>query len=331
MANDPADDNDYAVARELNDRASKMTYAIAEILRLYNTDDSYKVVDDSVKALNRAYVLVVNELETLYTRNSTLAKLNDEPKTKAIWAIFNVIESNQFEIYDYVSKHKNDEDFAHIAQLNRLAIIADKETADLTTKQQKIINEADKAISTSVDRIHEIEANRPRKNRKGEYYISQYTLTYADNGNIVINGVLVLKKTQNGSAPRKLMEQAVKHPNELFKPELGQLTRNFSSVMGDMGITGTLRQIFFPVAHKDGVLFRPEVHRRTVDDERIDTNDLDGQLKKLGAETKHIFEYDGDYPEEPLSDELKHLLAQSEETRPLLDEIERNEKERKNQ
>lgn len=327
-----ANNNDYAVARELNERANKLIILVAEISRLYNTDEPFSEYAESINVLNRPYVLVVHQLEKLYADNETLAKLNDDPKTKATWTLFNSIESNDLDINDYCRKHKNQEDFAHIAQLNRLAIIANKEEPIYASEQHKIIEEADKVIETSADRLREMEAGRPNKNRVGEYYISKYTLTYADNGGIVINGVLVLKKTQNGSAPRKLMEQAVKHPNELFKPELGQLTRNFSSVLGDMGITGTLKELFFPIAHKDGVLFRPEVHRRTADEEHIDTNELEQRLKKLGAEKKHMFEYDYDYPDsdEPMSEEMRKLLAQREETRPILEEYERNEKERKN-
>ncbi len=324
--------NDYAVARELNERANHLIILVTEISRLYNTDEPYSEYAESVKPLNRPYVLVVHELEKLYANNEALSKLSDDPKTKPTWTVFNAIESNDLNINDYCNKHKNQEDFTHIAQLNRLAIIADSETPNFTPQQQKIVDEADKIIGALVDRLHEKEAGRPKKNRVDEYYISKFTLNYADNGNIVINGVLILKKTQNGSAPRKLMEQAVKHPNELFKPELGQLTRNFSSVLGDMGIIGTLKELFFPIAHKDGVLFRPEVHRRTADEERIDTNELEKQLKKLGAEKKHIFEYDYDLPEsdEPISEEMRALLAQHEETRPILEEYERNEKERKN-
>lgn len=327
----PTGANDYSIARELNDRAGKITSLIEHTVRLYNTDDPYDEVADAIKSLNRPYVLLVHELEKLYAQNKTLTKLNDEPKTNAIWTIFNVIESNEFAISDYVSKHKNAEDFAHIAQVNRLAILAGKETAHYTPTVQKLVDEADKIIAKYLTRIYEVQASRPKKNRLGEYYISKYILTYADNGRIVINDALVLKKTQSGSAPRKLMEQALKHPNELFKPELGQLTRNFSSVLSDMGITGTLKELFFPIAKKDSVKFRPEVHRRTADEERIDTNELDKQLKKLGAEKAHIFEYDADYPDEPISEELRALLAEHESTRPLLEELEQNEKERKNQ
>lgn len=155
-----------------------------------------------------------------------------------------------------------------------------------------------------------------------------YKLKYEVNGSIVINDVLVLKKTQSGSAPRKLMEQALKHPYELFKPELGQLNRNLSSVLSDMGITGTLKELFFPIANKDGVKFRPSVNYTTAEEERIDTEELDKKLKELGAETATIL--DNNISEEPLGEETKSLLKQFPEGIKILEEHERNEKERKN-
>lgn len=200
----PTNTNDYAVARELNDRANKLLGTVVGINQTYNYDDPYSEYDEVIKLLNRPYVLVVHELEQLYAKNKTLAKLNDEPKMKATWTIFNVIESNDQEIYKYHSEHKHDEDFAHIAQVNRLSIIADKEMANLTRKQQKIIGEADEVFVTCMKRMSEWSARRPKKKSKGFHFILDYKLKYEVNGSIVINDVLALKKTQSGSAPRKL-------------------------------------------------------------------------------------------------------------------------------
>lgn len=157
-----------------------------------------------------------------------------------------------------------------------------------------------------------------------------YKLKYEDNGSIVINDVLVLKKTQSGSAPRKLMEQALKHPYELFKPELGQLNRNLSNVLSDMGITGTLKELFFPIANKDGVKFRPSVNNTTAEEERIDTKELDKKLKELGAKTATILDPNiSEEPEEPLDEETKSLLSQFPEGRLIIEENERNVNKRK--
>lgn len=318
-------DNEYAIARELHSRATELLGAISRLNDAYNYDDPYAEYHEIIMLINRPYVLVVHELEKLYAQNTTLANLNEKPKTKATWTLFNTIESNDQDINVYLREHKSTEDFAHLAQANRLAIIAGCETPSFTPEQQKIIDEADDVFVTFVKRLSEWIARRPKKNSKGYHFIMNYKLKYEDNGSIVINDVLVLKKTQSGSAPRKLMEQALKHPYELFKPELGQLNRNLSSVLSDMGITGTLKELFFPIANKDGVKFRPSVNYTTAEEERIDTKELEKKLKELGVETATIL--DTNFSEEPMDEEMRTHLAQNPETRHILEEY---DKERKN-
>lgn len=327
MTKELTNDSDYAVARELHDRANKLLAAVTQLNQAYNYDDPFSEYHEIIVLMNRPYVLLVNELEKLYAKNITLSKLNQEPKTKATWTIFNTIESSDQDIYAYLIEHKNNEDFAHLAQTNRLAIIAGKESPNFTPELKKIIEEADDVFETFVKRLAQWSTRRPKKKSKGFHYIMNYNLKYEDNGSIVINEVLVLKKTQSGSAPRKLMEQAVKHPYELFKPELGQLNRNLTNVLSDMGITGSLKELFFPIANKDGVKFRPSVNFTTAEEERIDTIELDKKLKELGAKTATPL--DNNISEEPMSEEMKSLLAHNPETRLILEEYERNEKERK--
>lgn len=331
MTNESTNDNDYAIARELHNRATELLGAVSQLNQAYNYDYPYSEYHEVIMLMNRPYVLVVHELEKLYAKNKALARLNEEPKTKATWTLFNTIESTDQDINVYLREHKSTEDFAHLAQTNRLAIIAGKESANFTPEQKKIIDVADEVFVTFVNRIAEWNARRPKKKSKGFHYIMNYKLKYEDNGSIVINDVLVLKKTQSGSAPRKLMEQALKHPYKLFKPELGQLNRNLSNVLSDMGITATLKELFFPIANKDGVKFRPSVNYMTAEEERIDTKELDKKLKELGAKTATILDSNiSEEPAEPMSEEMKSLLAQIPEGRQILEEAERNEKERKN-
>lgn len=330
MTKDSTNDNDYAVARELYHRANEFLMAVARLNEAYNYDDPYAEYHEVIMLINRPYVLLVHELEKLYGNNTTLASLNEEPKTKATWTLFNTIEGNDQDIYAYIREHKSTEDFAHLAQANRLAIIAGIETPKFTPEQQKIIEQADEAFVAFVKQHSEWTSRRPKKKSRGYHYILDYKLKYEVNGSIVINDVLVLKKTQNGSAPRKLMEQALKHPYESFKPELGQLNRSLSNVLSDMGITGTLKELFFPIANKDGVKFRPVVSYMTAEKERIDTNELEKKLKELGAETTNILDEGiSDEPAEPLSEEMRTLLSQNPETKRWLDELDQNKKERK--
>lgn len=324
------DTDDYALARELHHHAIELLGAVNRLNESYNYDDPYSEYHEVIMLLNRPYVLVVHELERLYANNKTLAKLNVEPKTKATWTLFNTIESSDQDIYSYVREHKSTEDFAHLAQVNRLAIIAGSETPNFTPEQQKIVKLAEEVYVEYVKLHSEWASRRPKKKSKNYHYILDYKLKYEVNGNIVVNDVLVLKKTQSGSAPRKLMEQAVKQPYKLFKPELGQLNRNLSNVLSDMGITGTLKELFFPVTNKDGVKFRPVVSYMTAEKERIDTSELEKKLKKLGAETTNMFDEGiSDEPAEPLSEEMRTLLSQNPETKRWLDDLDQNEKERK--
>lgn len=331
MTKDITDDNDYAVARELHFHANEFLMAVARLNEAYNYDDPYAEYHEIIMLLNRPYVLIVHELEKLYAKNKNLSKINEEPKTKATWTLFNTIENSDQDIYAYLREHKNDRDFAHLAQVNRLSIIAGKETASFTPKQKKIIEDAEETYLTFVKRHAEWRTRRPQKKNKSYHYILDYKLKYEVNGSIVINDVLVLKKTQSGSAPRKLMEQALKHPYELFKPELGQLNRSLINVLSDMGITGTLKELFFPIVNRDGVKFRPVVSYMTAEEERIDTTELEKKLKELGAETTNILDEGiSEEPAEPMSEEMKSLLAKIPEGRQILDEYERDEKERKN-
>ncbi len=332
----PTNSEDFAIAREFHHHATELLMAVQRLNEEYNYDDPYAEYHETIMDINRPYVLLVNELETIYGQNVALAKLNDDPKTKATWTQFNTIESNDQDIYTYLREHKslkklkNDADFAHKAQVNRLAIIAGKETPNFSPEQKKILEDAEAAYLKFLKRHTEWRSRKPKKRNKGHHFIVNYELKYADNGNIVVNDVLILKKTQSGSAPRKLLEQAIKHPYEHFKPELGQINRNLTNVLSDMGITGTLKELFFPLVNKEGVTFRPAVYFETAEKERIDTAELDKTLKALGAKTETLLDNNfSEEPEEPMSEEMRTFLAQSPETKKILDEYDQNEKERK--
>ncbi|TAH33855.1 hypothetical protein EYC58_00220 [Candidatus Saccharibacteria bacterium] len=328
--------DDYAIAREFHFYAIELLKAVELLNKEYNYDDPYAEYHETIMDINRPYVLLVNELEKIYEQNKALAKLNDDPKTKATWTLFNTIESQDQEIYSYFKEHKslrkliNDADYAHQAQVNRLAILAGKETPNYSPKQQKIWDDAEAAFVKFVKLHAEWQSRRPKKKSKGHNFIVNYELKYADNGNIVINDVLILKKTQSGSAPRKLLEQAIKHPYEHFQPELGQLNRNLTNVLSDMGITGVLKELFFPIVNREGVTFRPAVYFQTADNEKIDTTELDKKLKELGASTETILDSnESKEPEEPMSEELRSAFMQSPEGKKILSEYDRNENERK--
>jgi hypothetical protein len=102
---------------------------------------------------------------------------------------------------------------------------------------------------------------------------------------LLVNGVFKLTKAHIGSTVERLLEQALKSPYTLFKPDLGQTSRNLSTVLSSAGIDPTLRKLFFPTASKSrGIIFRPTVTRDQADKDSIDTSELDLKLKAEGAD-----------------------------------------------
>jgi len=269
--------NDFAVAKALNER----TVSIIDMVASAYQSSSFEAMSIDVQKLNKCYVLIVNELKKIYARNEQLADISFSPA----WKHFEIIEGDEWEINQYIYQNQNDAGQQHNAQVNKLCIISGVETPKYTPSLKQIIEDTDEVISAYRTELKELK----RKNATNErnWHIPDYKLTYSLDGTILVNGVLKLKKVHAGSAPDKLMEQATKQPNAVFKPELGQTARNLSTTLSSMGFSGTLRALFFPSVSKDkGILFRPSISRATADSERLDTTDLDLQLKELGANTK---------------------------------------------
>ena len=271
--------NDFAVAKALNERAVKIIDKIASAYQ----SSGFEAIGISTGQLNKSYVLLVNELEKMYSRNKELDDISEKPA----WKYFDIIEGSEWNINEYIYQNQNDAGQSHIAQVNRLCIITGTETPKFTEKVKTIIDEADEAISTYKTLLDE-QKRISRTSEQRKWFISEYKVTYGLDGTILVNDVLKLKKVHAGSAPDRLMEQATRQPNTVFKPDLGQTTRNLSTTLSSMGFSGTLRSLFFPSVSKDkGILYRPVVSSKVVEAERIDTAELDTKLKELGADTEH--------------------------------------------
>lgn len=270
--------NNFALAKELNLRAEKIIDLIATAYQR----QTFEATSIDVTQLNKSYVLLVNELEKLYSNNK---ELSDIEKTPA-WKYFGIIEGAEWEINEYIYENRNDSGQSHIAQINRLCIIAGTDKPKVMTDNiKKILQDADTAISDYKAKLDEEKKKHTSHDRN--WFIPEYTVTYGLDGTIIVNEVLKLKKVHAGSVPDRLMEQVTKNPNKVTKPDLGQTTRNLSTVLSSMGFSGTIRQLFFPSVSKDkGVLFRPAVSDKTAKSERIDTSELDTKLKQLGASTQ---------------------------------------------
>jgi hypothetical protein len=269
--------NDYAVAKVLNEH-------VAALILMVPIADSFGLQENfELKEINKAYVLLTDELEKLYDRNPKLLSITPEP----VWRRFEVLESSTWEINEYFEDPDNTILQTHIAKVDRLCIISGTETATLPTKQQELIEYADLVRSKYGKLLQETrDANKLKA--ANNWHITEYTLTYKPDGTLLVNDVLKLKKAHAGSATERLLEQALKSPHVLFKPDLGQTSRNLSTVLSSTGITPTLRQLFFPTVNSNkGIIFRPTITREQADNNNIDTTELDLELKKLGAEVKH--------------------------------------------
>lgn len=260
--------NDYALAKYLDERVAAIFALVADH---YNHD--LPDLDD----INRSYVLLVHELKQLYDRNPKLSGIREN----ICWRSFSTLDAiDPYDLYEYSDDYKN-HGIQHISQVKSLSIIAGKEEPDLTPELKKILDEANTSVTTFIAELDKVAPSV--KN----WCIAEYTLTYKY-GVILINDVLKLKKSHDGSVLDKLMLQAVAKPNTLFPPQLDG-KRTISTIISNAGFTVPLRKLFFPEIGKSrGVLFRPSVSSETAKSERIDTTELDLQLKELGAATKPI-------------------------------------------
>lgn len=268
--------NDYAVARALNDCVLGFVAMIVmeDIVGTPEGDDFHE--------LNRAYVLVTDELEKLYSHNSKLAALKPEP----IWRRFDVLKTSSWEINEYLNDPDNDLGQAHNARVEKLSIIVGKEKPEFTPEQKKLLDYAE-SVRKKYSKLLDVLSKDWRAKKQNNWQIPEYTITYKRDGSILINDILKLKKAHAGSITERLLEQAIKRPNELFKPDLGQTSRNISTVLHSAGFTQELRDLFFPTVSKDkGIVFRPTITREEADSDNIDTRTLDLKLKELGAVTE---------------------------------------------
>jgi hypothetical protein len=282
----PTSANDYAVAKVLNEKVNN----IFAFIGMYQTLAWYDEFDEA--ELNRAYILLVNELEILYDRNPKLKEINPKP----LWMEYDVIKSKMYAIQKYVEKHGVSKD--HILRVEKLCILAGEEAPVFSTEQKKHMDYMDGISNKYVTALQDPTKKTPKEalqeklnanpDPRDERYwcIEKYTVTYKPDGTILINDTFKLKKVHINSSLDRLIEQALDQPNTLFKPDIGKTARNLSTVLSSAGFTSTLRDIFFPIVSEEkGIMFRPIVTREEVQKDRIDTYELDTMLFERGVES----------------------------------------------
>lgn len=275
-ANSSTNTNDFVLAKLLNN-------TLLTIITFIRKAEEMDLPEDyEIDELNRAYVLLVNELENLYEHNPKLAEIRPEP----FWKQFDVLKTVSWRLLDYLNDPELDKGQAHIRKLDKLCIISGSESAELSPKLQELTNNAFEAIIHYRQKLDDARLDINQKIEES-WYIPKYWLDYTD-GTILINDVLKLKKTHIGSTIDQLLEQAFKNQNTLFTPTLPATARNLSTVLSSAGFTPVLRQLFFPtISMRKGALFRPAITFEQATREDIETTELDLLLKLLDAD--HTF------------------------------------------
>lgn len=125
--------NDYALAKILNDR----------VIKIFTLVVDHSSTPD-ITAINRSYVLLVNELKQIYARQPELNKLGFSICWR-VRALDNLEQIHETAI-EY-TMFANDYGQEHNSAVSRLCIIAGKDKPDLTPELRKLLDETDNNIA----------------------------------------------------------------------------------------------------------------------------------------------------------------------------------------
>ncbi len=269
--------NDLSLARELG-------YTAERIIDLFFEYDTSEV---DISKINKLYVILVNELKNIYRELPfDLQHPHNSPKWMSFDHLENFADQTTSRAYRFLYFDKKQR--LHNADLNALCIINNVDTPIMNSKLKDLLDCIDREIKDLESKAAIIVEDPPHRN----WFIPEYYIEYSEAGVISMNSVYIIKKTNAGSASTKIMEQIMNNPNSIFKPNLGKYSRTLSTTLSSIGFSGTIRKIFLKVVSEDkGVIFRPNVSRETVDSEGINTEELDEELKKLGAMTENKYPY----------------------------------------
>lgn len=123
--------------------------------------------------------------------------------------------------------------------------------------------------------------------------ITEYTLNWNKDLELVVNGVLCLTKTKEGSASSMVLEEIMKHQDDNgkteFEPKYGASPRPLSRILNEeLHIDPLLRRIFFKGSRGQKLKFRSPVSRKQLKSEGLDLSSLDIRLIKSKATTTPI-------------------------------------------
>lgn len=279
--------NDYIVAQYLNERADTMVSLVYDAIKQRYSGSARP----DITKLNKAYVLIVEELKTLTARSPELQAID----AQAIWQHFDTLKGYDADIYTYYEPFSQSEDIdVYTNKLDRLCIISNAKQPQYTKTQERLIADADEAIRIYRNSIKKAQELNEDANRT--WFIPEYTFTVTADGKLLVNGIegiMKVKSVRASSLPDMVLSQAKDRPNELFMPDIrGHRQSRMRTSLIETGFTDTIQKLFMPTMdNRKGVFFRPKVSHDTAEAEKIDTKNLDRILKDAGAETE-------DYPEQ---------------------------------
>ncbi len=134
--------NDYALAKHLNDRAITMFTLVNDHL---NTPD--------ITAINRSYVLIVNELKRIYNRQPLL----DEISEPICWQHFSNLAYIHEEAGGYLD-YVNDYGQSHNGEVISACIIAGIDQPSVSPTLQKILSEANLSLIAFTEELEKMYA-----------------------------------------------------------------------------------------------------------------------------------------------------------------------------
>lgn len=258
---------DFANAKELNEILSKLVNIA------YN---SSKHSDSDIEEADKHYILLSDELRNIYKGNPKLSAI----EVTAIWQQHDFIKNQEHSINEYYNFSGYEAEQEHIGRVNRLCVLSGSKKPKYTSTIKKIVTKAKKLIQKEND-------DKDNGTRQADGYIPEYVISRKGR-TLYLNNVLYIKTPQNVGAPIALVEQMFENEGKLFKPDFGKnYTRSISSVIADVGFEKELKKIFFStISSSEGIIFRNNVSRQVVDEEKINTKKLDAELRKKGAEIR---------------------------------------------
>lgn len=278
--------NDYIVAQYLNERADTMVGLVYDAIKQRYSGSARP----DITKLNKAYVLIVEELKALTARNPELQAID----AQAIWQHFDTLKGYDADIYTYYEPFSQSEDMdVYTNKLDRLCIISNAKQPQYTKTQERLIADADEAIRIYRNSIKKAQELNEDANRT--WFIPEYTFTVTADGKLLVNGIegiMKVKSVRASSLPDMVLSQAEDRPNKLFMPDIrGHRQSRMRTSLIETGFTDAIQKLFMPTMdNQKGVFFRPKVSHDTAEAEKIDTKNLDRILKDAGAETEDYLE-----------------------------------------